>query len=197
MRHEQQLNRLRVGRRPQGLLAKRRGSPGHAPNVRQTAGGGTGVCVDGPHRRWVYEQMQAVADRYLAMGSARIYHNDAARQATCAAADCYRMCCDFRRVPVAASTAALVACHQRHGGVGHGLCESGERRVGRLEADDGGRAGTGLCGIKFYGARRAESSQSSSTPSTRRLLDGVTAMSGVVPHRSTEPARPRHRREMT
>ena len=33
-----------------------------------------------------------------------------------------------------------------------------------------------------------------STPSTRRLLDGV-AMS--VPHRSTEPARPRHRREMT
>ena len=32
------------------------------------------------------------------------------------------------------------------------------------------------------------------TPSTRRLLDGV-AMS--VPHRSTEPARPRHRREMT
>ena len=32
-----------------------------------------------------------------------------------------------------------------------------------------------------------------STPSTRRLLDGV-AMS--VPHRSTEPARPRHRREM-
>ena len=42
-----------------------------------------------------YEQMQAVADRYLAMGSARIYHNDAARQATCAAADCYRMCCDY------------------------------------------------------------------------------------------------------
>ncbi len=33
-----------------------------------------------------------------------------------------------------------------------------------------------------------------STPSTRHLLDGV-AMS--VPHRSTEPARPRHRREMT
>ena len=35
---------------------------------------------------------------------------------------------------------------------------------------------------------------SSFTPSTRRLLDGV-AMS--VPHRSTEPGRPRHRREMT
>ena len=35
---------------------------------------------------------------------------------------------------------------------------------------------------------------STSTPSTRRLLDGV-AMS--VPHRSTEPARPRHRRDMT
>ena len=33
-----------------------------------------------------------------------------------------------------------------------------------------------------------------STPSTRRLLDGV-AMS--VHHRLTEPARPRHRREMT
>jgi len=38
---------------------------------------------------------------------------------------------------------------------------------------------------KFYGA---------STPSTRRLLDGVAV---PVPHRSTDPARPRHRREMT
>jgi hypothetical protein len=36
--------------------------------------------------------------------------------------------------------------------------------------------------------------RSSSTPSTRRLLDGVAM---PVPHRSTEPARPRHRREMT
>ena len=44
--------------------------------------------------------------------------------------------------------------------------------------------------IKFYGAFVA----STCTPSTRRLLDGV-AMS--VPHRSTEPARPRRRREMT
>ena len=35
---------------------------------------------------------------------------------------------------------------------------------------------------------------SSSTPSTRRLLDGVAV---PVPHHSTEPARPRHRREMT
>ena len=43
---------------------------------------------------------------------------------------------------------------------------------------------------KFYGAFVA----SSSTPSTRRLLDGVVV---VVPHRSTEPRRPRHRREMT
>jgi hypothetical protein len=34
----------------------------------------------------------------------------------------------------------------------------------------------------------------SSTPSTRRLLDGVAM---PVPHRSTEPAPPRHRREMT
>ena len=33
-----------------------------------------------------------------------------------------------------------------------------------------------------------------STPSTRRLLDGVVM---PVPHRSTEPGRPRHRREMT
>ena len=34
---------------------------------------------------------------------------------------------------------------------------------------------------------------SSSTPSTRCLLDGVAM---PVPHHSTEPARPRHRREM-
>jgi len=34
----------------------------------------------------------------------------------------------------------------------------------------------------------------SSTPSTRRLLDGVAM---PVPRRSTEPGRPRHRREMT
>ena len=33
-----------------------------------------------------------------------------------------------------------------------------------------------------------------STPSTRRLLDGVAV---PVPHRSTEPGQPRHRREMT
>ena len=38
---------------------------------------------------------------------------------------------------------------------------------------------------KFYGA---------STPSTQRLLDSVLVH---VPHRSTEPGRPRHRREMT
>ena len=31
------------------------------------------------------------------------------------------------------------------------------------------------------------------TPSTRRLLDGVAVS---IPHRSTEPARPRHRREV-
>ena len=35
---------------------------------------------------------------------------------------------------------------------------------------------------------------SSSTPSTRRLLDGVAV---PVPHHWTEPGRPRHRREMT
>ena len=100
---------FRVGRRPQGLLAKRRRPAGHAPNVSQTAGGGTGL-VDGPHRRCGrHEQMQVVADRYLAMGSARIYHNDAARQATCAAADCYRMCCDYAASAAAASTAARAA----------------------------------------------------------------------------------------
>ena len=42
---------------------------------------------------------------------------------------------------------------------------------------------------KFYGAIA-----SSSTPSTRRLLDGVAM---PIPRRSTEPARPRRRREMT
>ena len=35
--------------------------------------------------------------------------------------------------------------------------------------------------------------ESSSTPSTRRLLDGVAML---VPYRSTEPGRPRHRREI-
>jgi hypothetical protein len=40
---------------------------------------------------------------------------------------------------------------------------------------------------KVYGA-------SSSTPSTRHLLDGVTM---PIPRRSTKPGRPRHRREMT
>jgi hypothetical protein len=44
--------------------------------------------------------------------------------------------------------------------------------------------------IKFYGAFVA----STSTPSARRLLDGVSML---VPHRSTGPARPRHCREMT
>ena len=46
----------------------------------------------------------------------------------------------------------------------------------------------GLCGNQNVTAR------SSSTPSTRRLLDGVAM---PVPRRSTEPGRPRHRREMT
>ena len=43
-----------------------------------------------------------------------------------------------------------------------------------------------LCGNQNFTAVRS--------PSTRRLLDGVAVS---VPHRSTEPARPRHRREMT
>ena len=49
---------------------------------------------------------------------------------------------------------------------------------------------TRICSMAW---RCRAASASTSTPSTRRLLDGV-AMS--VPHRSTEPARPRHRREM-
>ena len=44
-----------------------------------------------------------------------------------------------------------------------------------------------LCGNQNFKAR-------SSTPSTRRLLDGVAM---PVPHRSTGPARPRHHREMS
>ena len=42
--------------------------------------------------------------------------------------------------------------------------------------------------------RRVCAESSPSTPSTRRLLDGVAM---PVPRRSTEPGRPRHRREMT
>ena len=42
--------------------------------------------------------------------------------------------------------------------------------------------------------RRVRIVASSSTPSTRRLLDGVAM---PVPRRSTEPGRPPHRREMT
>jgi hypothetical protein len=47
-------------------------------------------------------------------------------------------------------------------------------------------------GIKIL--RRVRIVASTSTPSTRCLLDGVAL---PVPHRSTEPARLRHRREMT
>ena len=47
-----------------------------------------------------------------------------------------------------------------------------------------------LCGNQIL--RRVCSS--TSTASTRRLLDGVAML---VPHRSTEPARQRHRRKMT
>ena len=42
--------------------------------------------------------------------------------------------------------------------------------------------------IKFPGLRSSCIVASSSTPSTRRLLDGVAM---PVPHRSTEPGRPR------
>ena len=45
-----------------------------------------------------------------------------------------------------------------------------------------------------YTVRSSWIAASTSTPSTRHLLDSVAVS---VPHRSTEPARPRHRREMT
>ena len=56
-----------------------------------------------------------------------------------------------------------------------------------LELDWMNRRSTAVWKSKFYGAFA-----STSTPSTRRLLDGVAV---PVRHRSTEPARPRHRRE--
>merc|ERR1712196_643674 len=51
-----------------------------------------------------------------------------------------------------------------------------------------------LCGNQNFTARPRWVAASTSTPSTRRLLDGVAM---PVPRRSTEPGRPRHRREMT
>ena len=51
-----------------------------------------------------------------------------------------------------------------------------------------------LCGNQNFTARSCCIIVSSSTPSTRRVLDGVAM---PVPHRSTEPGRPHHRREMT
>ena len=54
-------------------------------------------------------------------------------------------------------------------------------------------SGRRLCGNQIYGAFVLIFA-SSSTPSTRRLLDGVAV---PVPQRSTEPGRPRRRREMT
>ena len=50
-----------------------------------------------------------------------------------------------------------------------------------------------LCGNQNFTAR-ARRVILHAIDSTRRLLDGVVVL---VPHRSTEPARPRHRREMT
>merc|ERR1719409_1004341 len=46
----------------------------------------------------------------------------------------------------------------------------------------------GLCGNQNFTARSCRIIVSSSTPSTRRLLDGVAM---PVPRRSTEPGRPR------
>ena len=84
------------------------------------------------------------------------------------------------------------------------LCDAGARPWGsRRPADVVGmswdaslvvpcpeRRGGGGGGARTPSRRRS----SSSTPSTRRLFDGVVM---PVPHRSTEPGRPRHRREMT
>ena len=52
----------------------------------------------------------------------------------------------------------------------------------------------GPCGNQNFTAHSCCIVASSSTPSTRCLLDGVVM---PVPRRSTEPGRPRHRREMT
>ena len=49
-----------------------------------------------------------------------------------------------------------------------------------------------LCGNQNFTARTCWIAASSSTPSTRCLLDGVAM---PVPRRSTEPGRPRHRRK--
>ena len=55
-------------------------------------------------------------------------------------------------------------------------------------------AGRKQCTNQIVAARLRHCYYHGSTPSTRRLFDGV-AMS--VSYRSTEPGRPRHRREMT
>ena len=47
--------------------------------------------------------------------------------------------------------------------------------------------------VKIKILRHVRIVASTSTPSARRLLDGVAV---PLPHRPTEPARPRHRREM-
>ena len=69
-------------------------------------------------------------------------------------------------------------------------------KMARAWADDTCGAGAchNLCGNQNFTARSCCIIVSSATPSTRRLLDGVAM---PVPHRSTEPGRPRHRREMT
>jgi len=51
-----------------------------------------------------------------------------------------------------------------------------------------------LCGNQNLRRVRADFFASTSTSSTQRLLDSVAV---PVPHRSTEPGRPHHRREMT
>ena len=69
---------------------------------------------------------------------------------------------------------AYAACHSRNPSK---RCSCAMRRFFHAHAHS-------CVEIKFYAM----------APSTRRLLDGVAL---PVPHRSTEPARPRHHREMT
>ena len=86
--------------------------------------------------------------------------------------------------------------HRREGEVVHEVfLRKRLRRVRRLV--DLGQRLRYLCGNQNFTARSCcivASSSTPSTPSTRRLLDSVVVL---VPHRSTESGRPRHRREMT
>ena len=81
--------------------------------------------------------------------------------------------------------------------LGHVLDEQHERRDEQeqyLQLAQLREAVVACVEIKFLAARLRNRWIMASTPSTRHLLDGVEV---PVPHRSTEPARPRFRRETT